>query len=90
MDISGKDLKYGAVREEEKMKTTEIICGCNEGRYAEFGVTEEDCQGEMEADVVIFEVSIQFKIKLNWPQITNTLRKHTKHNRRLIKCNNKN
>lgn len=47
VDISGKDLKYGAVREEEKRKTTEIICGCNEGGYAEFGVTEEDASDRM-------------------------------------------
>lgn len=53
VDISGKGLKYGAVREygavrqEEKRKTTEIICGCNEGGYAEFGVTEEDASDRM-------------------------------------------
>lgn len=47
VDISGKDLKYGTVREEEKRKTTEIICGCNEGGYAEFGVTEEDASDRM-------------------------------------------
>lgn len=45
MDVSGKDVKYGAVREEEKRKTTEMIHGCNEGGNAEFGVTEEDGTG---------------------------------------------
>lgn len=34
VDISGKGLKYGNVREEEKRKTTKIICGFNEGGYA--------------------------------------------------------
>lgn len=47
VDISGKGLKYGTVREEEKRKTTKIICGFNEGGYAEFGVTEEDASDRM-------------------------------------------